>query len=51
MVVLLFSELSACLRERVVPWFGLLIVILGALGWFAWRTAQVPDSPFTYQVM
>ena len=45
------SELFAYLRARAVVWLSLLAVTLGLLAWLAWRTAQVPESPFTYQVM
>ena len=45
------SEFTSFLRERVPLWLAILVATLGGLAWLAWRTAQVPESPFTYQVM
>ncbi|QDU65378.1 hypothetical protein [Engelhardtia mirabilis] len=44
------AEFKAYLRERAVVWLVVLAVVVGGLVWLAWRTAQVPESPFTYQV-
>lgn len=45
------SEFVTYLRSRPLVWGGILVVVFGLMGWLAWRTAQVPESPFTYQVM
>lgn len=44
------SEFALYLRHRPLVWGLVLAVTLAALVWLAWRTAQVPDSPFTYRV-